>query len=354
MFWFTPLARQYLDASLERSGASTRVFALGSPDCACRARGRGLYNFAFMVLDPRRWHASDGAAGSNTASRPTRPQKLAASPRTANRVRRGADLRERPQPRPAPPHAAEPVTSSIDVRRRPRLREQPPPHRAHPRRDTTAHAPTPRRRSPVRVTEMSWASAGPASPSFTVDVATQNAYLVSSWDTMLACQRRWNLRHVLWFALQDLNASVLGQPDYWEFGNGLLTLGGSSRHTRASSASLGQARSRTAAATRARRPAVPPCSPPPRRPQSSRRPATQVTRCQCAHSTWLATSIDRPPRPVSWWRGKRRRSQPPPTEAVGGVPGGSIRAGGAAQSRRSRRLTAWTRLIRTCGLSSAH
>jgi hypothetical protein len=80
---------------------------------------------------------------------------------------------------------------------------------------------------------MSWASAGPANP-FTVDLATQNDYLVSSWDTMLACRQRWNLKHVLWFALQDFNGVLLGQPDYWGFNNGLLTLGGSPKPSYAS------------------------------------------------------------------------------------------------------------------------
>jgi hypothetical protein len=86
---------------------------------------------------------------------------------------------------------------------------------------------------PVWVTEMSWASAGPASP-FTVDAATQNAYLVSAWDTMLACRQRWNLKHVLWFALQDFNGVALGEPDYWGFNNGLLTLDGSPKPSYAS------------------------------------------------------------------------------------------------------------------------
>ena len=55
---------------------------------------------------------------------------------------------------------------------------------------------------PIWVTEMSWASGGPPGP-FTVSAKTQKAWLVKTWDTMLACAPRWNLQHVLWFSLQN-------------------------------------------------------------------------------------------------------------------------------------------------------
>jgi hypothetical protein len=79
---------------------------------------------------------------------------------------------------------------------------------------------------PMVVTEMSWASGGPASP-FTVTPAQQAADLVDSWSTMLACRARWNLQHVLWFALQDENPAVFGTADYYGFNNGLLNVDGS-------------------------------------------------------------------------------------------------------------------------------
>jgi hypothetical protein len=78
---------------------------------------------------------------------------------------------------------------------------------------------------PMWVTEMGWASGGPSS-SFTVTPAQQSEYLTQSWDTMLACAPRWNLEHVLWFALQDENASLMGGSDYWGYNNGLLTTSG--------------------------------------------------------------------------------------------------------------------------------
>jgi len=86
---------------------------------------------------------------------------------------------------------------------------------------------------PIWVTEMSWASGGPPS-SLTVTPAKQNAYLVSSWDTMLACRARWNLQHVLWFALQDESASTFGTADYWGYHNGLLNVDGSPKSAYAS------------------------------------------------------------------------------------------------------------------------
>ncbi len=76
---------------------------------------------------------------------------------------------------------------------------------------------------PLWVTEMSWASGGPAHP-FTVSALTQNAYLRQAWGQMLGCRARWNLDHVLWFALQDASPQALGLADYWGVHNGLLDI----------------------------------------------------------------------------------------------------------------------------------
>jgi hypothetical protein len=81
---------------------------------------------------------------------------------------------------------------------------------------------------PIWVTEMSWASGGPAS-AFTVTPALQATYLTQSWETMLACAPRWNLQHVLWFGLQDVSAAAFDEPDYWGFNNGLINLDGSAK-----------------------------------------------------------------------------------------------------------------------------
>jgi hypothetical protein len=81
---------------------------------------------------------------------------------------------------------------------------------------------------PIWVSEMSWASGGPASP-FTVTPALQATYLATSWSTMLACRARWNLQHVLWFSLQDEPASLFDTPDYWGFNNGLETVTGAAK-----------------------------------------------------------------------------------------------------------------------------
>jgi hypothetical protein len=86
---------------------------------------------------------------------------------------------------------------------------------------------------PLWVTETSWASGGPPF-AFTVSPETQNAYLIESFDTMLACRQRWNLQHVLWFALQDASSTIFGQPDGWYFHNGLLNLDGSPKPSYAS------------------------------------------------------------------------------------------------------------------------
>jgi hypothetical protein len=75
--------------------------------------------------------------------------------------------------------------------------------------------------TPIWVTEMGWAAGGPRSP-FTVSPATQKRYLVSSWDELLACRRRWNLQHVLWFSLQDYTGADGSQPDYWGYHDGLI------------------------------------------------------------------------------------------------------------------------------------
>ncbi|MDP9385095.1 MAG: hypothetical protein M3P50_07665 [Actinomycetota bacterium] len=74
---------------------------------------------------------------------------------------------------------------------------------------------------PLWITEMSWATGGPAH-TFNVGEATQAAYLRDSWDTLLACRSRWNLDKVMWFGHADVDASTLGLADYWGVHNGLL------------------------------------------------------------------------------------------------------------------------------------
>ena len=81
------------------------------------------------------------------------------------------------------------------------------------------------RTHPIWVTEMGWATSGPAS-AFTVSPATQKRYLVKTWDTMYACRRRWDLQHVLWYSLQDFTGVEPGQPNYWGFNDGLLARSG--------------------------------------------------------------------------------------------------------------------------------
>jgi hypothetical protein len=78
---------------------------------------------------------------------------------------------------------------------------------------------------PMWVTEMGWATAGPPFP-FTVSPATQARYLTTTWRAMLACRARWNLRHVLWFSLEDADPATFGEPDGWSFHDGLLNLDG--------------------------------------------------------------------------------------------------------------------------------
>jgi hypothetical protein len=78
---------------------------------------------------------------------------------------------------------------------------------------------------PIWVTEMGWAAGGPAS-AFTVSPQTQKRYLIKTWDTMVACRRRWNLKHVLWYSLQDFTGVDPSQPDYWGFHDGLINASG--------------------------------------------------------------------------------------------------------------------------------
>jgi Cellulase (glycosyl hydrolase family 5) len=90
---------------------------------------------------------------------------------------------------------------------------------------------------PMWVTEMGWATAGPPYP-FTVSPAMQARYLTRTWRAMLACRARWNLRHVLWFSLQDASPATFGQPDGWSFHDGLLNLDGSPKRAYRSFLSL--------------------------------------------------------------------------------------------------------------------
>jgi hypothetical protein len=77
---------------------------------------------------------------------------------------------------------------------------------------------------PLWITEMSWATAGPAHPFVTTE-ANQAAYLQTSWDTLLGCRARWNLDRVYWYGYSD----HAGTPDYWGYHNGLLRLDGTAK-----------------------------------------------------------------------------------------------------------------------------
>lgn len=74
---------------------------------------------------------------------------------------------------------------------------------------------------PLWITEMSWATGGPAH-AFRVDEATQAAYLRASWDGLLSCRARWNLQKVMWFGYADVDAATVGEMDYWGVHTGLL------------------------------------------------------------------------------------------------------------------------------------
>jgi hypothetical protein len=79
---------------------------------------------------------------------------------------------------------------------------------------------------PLWITEMGWATGGPAYP-FTTTEAVQAADLRASWDTLVACRTRWNLQRTYWFAWQD---RVVGtSTDYWGLHDGLLRTDGTAK-----------------------------------------------------------------------------------------------------------------------------
>jgi hypothetical protein len=78
---------------------------------------------------------------------------------------------------------------------------------------------------PLWVTEMSWATAGPAHPFVTTE-AGQASKLRSSWDTMVACQARWKLQRTYWFGWRD---PAVSGTDYWGLHNALNRPDGSAK-----------------------------------------------------------------------------------------------------------------------------
>ena len=74
---------------------------------------------------------------------------------------------------------------------------------------------------PLWITEMGWASGGPAH-SFTTDPAGQASDLSTSFDQLLACRSRWNLGRVMWFSINDADPAAQGGSDYWGYHTGLL------------------------------------------------------------------------------------------------------------------------------------
>jgi hypothetical protein len=80
---------------------------------------------------------------------------------------------------------------------------------------------------PLWITEIGWASAGPAHP-FTTTEAGQAGNLRATWDTLLGCRARWNLQRTYWYAAQDM-AVPAGVADYWGFHDGLVRADGTAK-----------------------------------------------------------------------------------------------------------------------------
>ncbi|MEH3054994.1 MAG: hypothetical protein PGN13_13500, partial [Patulibacter minatonensis] len=82
---------------------------------------------------------------------------------------------------------------------------------------------------PIWITELGWASAGPAHP-FVSDPSTQAAYIRSAYDTMVACKDRWGLQRAMWFGLKDVTpASIGATDDSWNMHLGLYNQDGSAK-----------------------------------------------------------------------------------------------------------------------------
>ncbi|MDO9354632.1 MAG: glycosyl hydrolase [Solirubrobacteraceae bacterium] len=81
---------------------------------------------------------------------------------------------------------------------------------------------------PIWVTELGWASDGPAH-EFSVGPEVQAKYLRDGFDMLYACRDRWALGKAFWFSLQDISAGQLGEPDFWGLHTGLLAANGSAK-----------------------------------------------------------------------------------------------------------------------------
>ncbi len=81
---------------------------------------------------------------------------------------------------------------------------------------------------PIWITELGWASGGPAHP-FATDQATQAQYLRDAYDTMVACRSRWNLQRAMWFSYSDIAPAALGEGDYWGMHTGLRQADGTAK-----------------------------------------------------------------------------------------------------------------------------
>ena len=81
---------------------------------------------------------------------------------------------------------------------------------------------------PIWVTELGWGD-GPTPDAFNVGAANVAAYLRTTYDTMVACRARWGLTRAMWFSLNDVSASALGEPDYWGMHTGLFDVNGNAK-----------------------------------------------------------------------------------------------------------------------------
>ena len=79
-------------------------------------------------------------------------------------------------------------------------------------------------RTPVWITEMSWATGG-GRHAFVTSERGQSRRLKQAFDLILRRRRAWNLQRVYWFPHTD-RPSPRGQADYWGNHNGLITVGG--------------------------------------------------------------------------------------------------------------------------------
>jgi hypothetical protein len=82
--------------------------------------------------------------------------------------------------------------------------------------------------APIWVTEVGWASAGPASP-FTVGARGQAQRIRSTFDTLVSIRNQEHLRGVVYFGWRDGAPYAPNFKDFWGLHTGLLTVHGSAK-----------------------------------------------------------------------------------------------------------------------------